>query len=220
MKKSRLLIAFLAILYFSSSQAAVVVFTDRIAWQSFITGPISVEDFDTLSVGILSPNTTHSLGLVDFFFAGQNVIDTPAIGVQSVGGFTDQIFIGNVFIDSVGGGTSVPGPHIFEMPTLINAFGADYFGIDAADLQIDIAGEQFTLKTSLGSAAGFFGVISSSPFSIVTMSAGEDGPNNEYFTMNNLSFSDTAIVPLPPAVWLFGSGLMGLIGIARRKTPS
>ena len=26
-----------------------------------------------------------------------------------------------------------------------------------------------------------------------------------------------AVVPIPPAVWLFGSGLLGLIGIARRK---
>jgi hypothetical protein len=24
-------------------------------------------------------------------------------------------------------------------------------------------------------------------------------------------------VPVPPAVWLFGSGLLGLIGVARRK---
>ncbi len=28
---------------------------------------------------------------------------------------------------------------------------------------------------------------------------------------------DTAVVPVPAAVWLFGSGLLGLIGIARRK---
>lgn len=27
----------------------------------------------------------------------------------------------------------------------------------------------------------------------------------------------TSVVPVPPAVWLFGSGLIGLIGIARRK---
>jgi len=26
-----------------------------------------------------------------------------------------------------------------------------------------------------------------------------------------------SIVPIPPAVWLFGSGLLGLIGVARRK---
>ncbi len=27
----------------------------------------------------------------------------------------------------------------------------------------------------------------------------------------------TQVVPVPPAAWLFGSGLMGLIGIAGRK---
>ena len=39
-----------------------------------------------------------------------------------------------------------------------------------------------------------------------------DGP------ATSLTFSGTAsIVPIPPAVWLFGSGLIGLIGVARRK---
>ena len=28
---------------------------------------------------------------------------------------------------------------------------------------------------------------------------------------------DTVVIPIPAAVWLFGSGLLGLIGIARRK---
>ena len=28
----------------------------------------------------------------------------------------------------------------------------------------------------------------------------------------------TTVVPLPPALWLFGSGLLGLIGMARKKT--
>jgi hypothetical protein len=31
------------------------------------------------------------------------------------------------------------------------------------------------------------------------------------------SYSPNPTVPLPPAVWLFGSGLLGLMGIARRK---
>jgi hypothetical protein len=29
----------------------------------------------------------------------------------------------------------------------------------------------------------------------------------------------TGAVPVPPAVWLFGSGLIGLVGIARRRSP-
>ena len=33
----------------------------------------------------------------------------------------------------------------------------------------------------------------------------------------NANFNFTAPVPVPAAVWLFGSGLLGLVGVARRK---
>ena len=39
-----------------------------------------------------------------------------------------------------------------------------------------------------------------------------DGPFIDF----SANFSLSA-VPVPPSVWLFGSGLMGLVGIARRK---
>ena len=32
-----------------------------------------------------------------------------------------------------------------------------------------------------------------------------------------ITYVDTSIVPIPPVIWLFGSGLLGLAGIARRK---
>ena len=32
-----------------------------------------------------------------------------------------------------------------------------------------------------------------------------------------MAFIATTAVPLPAAAWLFGSGLIGLVGIARRK---
>ena len=34
---------------------------------------------------------------------------------------------------------------------------------------------------------------------------------------DNLSFARVAPVPVPAAVWLFGSGLLGLVGVARRR---
>ena len=37
-----------------------------------------------------------------------------------------------------------------------------------------------------------------------------------YHTLPGSDFGQ-AVVPVPAAVWLFGSGLLGLIGIARRK---
>ena len=33
---------------------------------------------------------------------------------------------------------------------------------------------------------------------------------------DNLNF-DRVVVPVPAAVWLFGSGLLGLVGVARRR---
>lgn len=32
-----------------------------------------------------------------------------------------------------------------------------------------------------------------------------------------LLYRDTTVVPVPAAIWLFGSGLIGLVGVARRK---
>lgn len=43
-----------------------------------------------------------------------------------------------------------------------------------------------------------------------------DKKDNDRFKISSLTY--TAVVPVPAAVWLFGSGLLGLVGIARRKT--
>lgn len=34
---------------------------------------------------------------------------------------------------------------------------------------------------------------------------------------DNLGFAEVSAVPVPAAVWLFGSGLLGLVGVARRR---
>ncbi len=47
------------------------------------------------------------------------------------------------------------------------------------------------------------------------------------FNVKNVSFygwavqsGDVSAVPVPAAVWLFGSGLLGLVGVARRKSAN
>ena len=42
--------------------------------------------------------------------------------------------------------------------------------------------------------------------------------NGEDFT--RAQFQAVTPVPLPAAIWLFGSGLLGLIGVSRRKRPA
>ena len=46
---------------------------------------------------------------------------------------------------------------------------------------------------------------------------GLQGLTDESWGLDNVKI-DVAPVPVPPAVWLFGSGLLGLVGVARRKT--
>jgi len=40
----------------------------------------------------------------------------------------------------------------------------------------------------------------------------------QYTATDTIVFATVAVVPVPAAVWLFGSGLLGLIGFARRKS--
>lgn len=66
---------------------------------------------------------------------------------------------------------------------------------------------------------GFWGVTSdltirSIHFGLINGDTTIDGA----FAIDNLTIGASAI-PVPAAIWLFGSGLIGLIGIARRKKP-
>ena len=44
-----------------------------------------------------------------------------------------------------------------------------------------------------------------------------EGCNADYFIDNVSIIADVNPIPVPAAVWLFGSGLIGLVGVARKK---
>ena len=75
----------------------------------------------------------------------------------------------------------------------------------------------FTLGMDWGS--GYFGdsnaTLISSPDTYLIVFDGVDGFQNP-ISGNTLAV-DLAPIPVPAAVWLFGSGLLGLAGVARRK---
>ena len=52
---------------------------------------------------------------------------------------------------------------------------------------------------------------------MVAICGGVPGCQSSFFWDNISITADIAAVPVPAAVWLFGSGLLGLIGVARRK---
>jgi len=89
----------------------------------------------------------------------------------------------------------------------------------------DVFAEDATVTISGGIGSGTFALIlsSGSVFEFYNPNAGGDSDvsNNYQFYINELSATATgrgiSEVPVPAAVWLFGSGLIGLVGVARRK---
>ena len=69
------------------------------------------------------------------------------------------------------------------------------------------------------SAAGLLASGASTDFSLDFSSTAYDDNwgNTDRIYVTNFSITEVSAVPVPAAVWLFGSGLLGLIGIARRR---
>ena len=67
-----------------------------------------------------------------------------------------------------------------------------------------------------GSASNAVATATFSTGQILTASFSEEPVMVEGENAYRLS-AQASVVPIPPAVWLFGSGLIGLIGVARRK---
>ena len=61
---------------------------------------------------------------------------------------------------------------------------------------------------------GFPGMFRAAPIDFIFLKEGDPG---EQYQINSLTISSPALVPIPPALWLFGSGLLGLVGVARKK---
>ena len=102
------------------------------------------------------------------------------------------------------------------------------FGVMTTDaLDGGIATAEFILSTNGGDsmvvASGslttgleiFVGLIADTPFTEVTLTVTDMPSGGDGIGFDEVRFG--TVVPLPAAVWLFGSGVIGLIGLARRK---
>ena len=152
--------------------------------------------------------------------------------VTSAPDLTDGTQVTGVYLDWTAGGAIDPASLLTSTPidlaqlspsdwgsefissAVFNALTPDTFGIDflAASGKQIISSEQGDMSCNDVSC---------------TLSAIENPfvPDEQYQAINpeyswdsiTLSNVATSAVPLPAAIWLFGSGLIGLVGIARRK---
>jgi hypothetical protein len=118
-----------------------------------------------------------------------------------------------------GGGASTRNDFQFIFTAPVNAFGLDLTAYDgfASSGQVSVYDTADNLLATLavaGTSAGtFFGWENANGIGKVFF---HDNPNGNYIQFDNLGFGVSA-VPVPGAVWLFGSALAGLLGFGRRK---
>jgi hypothetical protein len=87
----------------------------------------------------------------------------------------------------------------------LTAFGFPDLGDDPLEFLFSVTG---------GDAAGLYGSIGGI---VLTGGTGFTGDFAFDFSGDGTAVADVAPVPLPAAVWLFGAGLLGLVGVGRNR---
>ena len=133
-------------------------------------------------------------GDVNFIFA------TLGGGTLAMFDDTDQSY--------VGANLTISTPEIVGFTGPINA-NNDFFATGTNGVLNLIGSDQFILGLDTG---GGNWIADSS-----VVSVGANAFQVSFDNNGTLVTVDVQIIPVPPAVWLFGSGLLGLVGIARRR---
>ena len=169
---------------------------------------ISVCLLSILSIGVHAQTIDGSFGI----FGGLSTITTP--GGTDLASVTD-ISLSTVWGDGLGDGNTID--------VTDNSMGA---GGSVESLTAALTGNTFfTIEgwsfelTSLNIVTQESNLLKLDGTGV--LSGGSFDPTNAVWKFSAISMNSynmsVATVPVPAAVWLFGSGLLGLAGIARRK---
>jgi hypothetical protein len=157
----------------------------------------------TSNAVFLGATSTSSFGVVDYQGSNFNFqfTNTPSTGLKTVFEITDTTsgsVVSSLAFEGVAGfanNTTDTGDLHFMM---------DYVNPDI--------GGQATLFRGLNYQIG------AEPLTNVRLvGVGNNSSSSAVFEYSEVYVSTVSAVPVPAAVWLFGSGLIGLAGIARRK---
>lgn len=142
-----------------------------------------------------------------------NTTVTPTI-VNPIGGFNFGQVIGGVFSAIVSDVTALAGGSLVDFAIQDQSNPANVFSLTDPSPNVVVAtlsGPNLTGNEEVPAVVPAYyntldlvWTIGGNLFNVQVLNA---GPNTDGF----------AAIPIPPAVFLFGSGLIGLIGIARRK---
>jgi hypothetical protein len=243
-KATTLLVTALLGLGVTANAVAATVYTDRALFEAAFLSAPTIEDFehyvnnDTpptsdptdpiidphphLNMPPLPPNGLTSLTL-DYF---ELTADRPAIKIGSELDYPGQ-YDGS--INTTLGGTKflyldtddflVGSETVFELNSPVNAFGFNYTGVFGPDdedalstFEVTVNSETFRLNgNNPEDVPLFWGVIGPANFTTATLLTSLDSG----YGVDDVTFGSA--IPLPPALWLFGSGLLALAGSGMKK---
>jgi len=160
--------------------------------------------------------------LVTFNLTGSVTYDDTGDGSNVFGlSVGDPVTATGTFDDSLIGGNIISGSGtiaVSSIPDLVITVGSEIFTAsddNGSGLLTIISG---TVIDGIGPAGFVYSGTNPNLFTsdaTETFIGTEDNYNSQIFgTWNTFTLTP---VPVPAAVWLFGSGLLGLVGVARRK---
>lgn len=208
-----------ALLYavMAGNAQAITIFTDRAAFESALNA-YSIEDFESYpTYGTPDPLANIPDGLTSLALNDFSLTATPqAIKIWNAdhSGAHNTTPGGTQFLyldtdTGTGGSTTV-----FSLYNPVDAFGFDYTGVyePGTTFTVTIGSEVFNLALNNPEATPlFWGIIGLGSFSDITLATSTDSG----YGVDDVTFG--AAVPLPPAIWLFASGLLALA--VRRGRP-
>ncbi|SEM53673.1 VPLPA-CTERM protein sorting domain-containing protein [Syntrophus gentianae] len=179
--------------------AAPIFFNDRASFNVAAGGGLSFESFE------------NDFAVAEtIVFNGFTVSETS--GINALGQLRDFPGLVNAITDGTGGlGYDDNDDSIGSFFAFTNAISA--FGLDIATnpgSTITIGGSVNYVLPLGNNTPSFWGVIDTAGITSITFDA-SGGPNVGF---DAVSFGQ--VVPIPAAVWLFGSGLVGLAGLRRK----
>lgn len=231
MKKSYLVGAMCAcVSLLTSTQALSLTLDTYFGWNynnanvtDSFGNPIPLPSLALNSITYIGASGTLSQAIPDFDFPGsgmpdgESVSDIPTYTTSIDGdGETTRTISTTIPIDWIEAGVMTPWGATYAFPTIgitgITAFGVSGSLTTATQYVVGLIpfGTNTELDSTLGGPQGDIYDTSR----LVSFSA---DPDSGIIGSGTFIFSAASPVPIPAAVWLFGSGLLALVGIARRK---
>lgn len=204
---------------------AATVYTDRTVFEAALLSS-TVEDFETTTpygdpdASPFAPDGLNNLALTYFSLSATpqaiKILDTDPLSGSRNTTTGGQNFL---YLDTDNPNMVLTGSATkFSLYNSVDAFGFDYTGVAEPGTSFTVTIGSLVFDLGLNNPENtplFWGITGLGSFTDITLSTSRDSG----YGVDEVIFGSA--VPLPPALWLFGSGLLALAGGARRsKTHS